>query len=186
MSNCLRSPWIHQGSLFYLLVLVLHIFNIVFHRISRVPLSPCVKHEVNVFVDMFEGYIIHLCGKIPIVVCICVYLQRLHLQLERRAEYVYISAIVSFLHALFHNDCLLFFLLFIVTNNILFRTNLCQCKERNLKVTSVMDVLTLPGINTVHFIYEFGFEILCFPCNSVLLCDSLEFMLWRGKQEVIC
>lgn len=90
-----------------------------------------MKVEVNVFVDMFEGYIIHffLCGKVHIIVCICVYLQRLHLQLERRAEYVYICATISFLYALFHNDCLLSYLLFIVTNNILFKTKPCECKE---------------------------------------------------------
>lgn len=94
---------------------------------------------------MFEGYIIHffICGKIHVIVCICVYLQRLPLQFERRAEYVSICAVISFLYALFHNDCLLFYLLFIVTNNTLFRTNLYQCKERNLKATSVMEVFTL-------------------------------------------
>lgn len=144
-----------------------------------------MKVEVNVFVDIFEGYIMFflLCGEVHIIVCICVYLQRLHLQFERTAEYVYICAIISFLYALCHNDCLLFHLLFIVTNNILFRTNLCQCKERNLKSTSDMKVLTLPGIKIVHFVY--AFQILCFPCNSVLFCDSLEFMPWRGNQEVI-
>lgn len=142
-----------------------------------------MKVEINIFVDMFEGYIIYfLCGKVHIIVCICVYLQRLHLQFER-TEYVYICAIISFLYALFHNDCLLFYLLFIVY--ILFRTNLCQCKERNLKATSVMEVLTLPGIKTVHLVYAFGFQILGFSCNSMLLCDSLEFMSWRRKQEVI-
>lgn len=47
----------------------------------------------------------------------------------------------------------------------------------NLKATLVMVVLTLPGIKTVHFIYAFGFENVCFPCNSVLLFDSFEFML---------
>lgn len=138
-----------------------------------------MKAEVNVFVDMFKGYIIDLflCGKVHIIVCICLYLQRLHLQFERRAEYVYICAIIPFLYALFHNDGLLFYLLFIVTNNILFRTNLCQCKERNLKAASVMEGLTLPGVKAVHFVFAFGFEILCFPCNSVFLCDAHEFML---------
>lgn len=43
----------------------------------------------------------------------------------------------------------------------------------------------LPGIKTVHFVYAFGFEILCFPCNSVLLWDALEFMLQREKEDVI-
>lgn len=40
-----------------------------------------------------------------------------------------------------------------------------------------MEVHTLPGIKTVHFVDAFGFEILYFPCNSVLLCDAIEFML---------
>lgn len=39
-----------------------------------------------------------------------------------------------------------------------------------------MVVLRLLGIKTVDLVYAFGFENLCFSCNSVLLCDSLEFM----------
>lgn len=133
MSNCLRSLWIHQGSLFCLLVLVLLIFNILFHSASHVPVSACVKHEGRSKCICWHVWRVHntlfLMWKVHIIVCICVFLQRLHLQFERRAEYVYICAIISFLYALFHNDCLLFYLLFIATNNTLFKTNLCQCKE---------------------------------------------------------
>lgn len=59
VSNRLRSLWIHQGNLFCLLVLVLHIFNILFQRTSHVPVSACVKHE----------------GRSK---CICWHVQRVH------------------------------------------------------------------------------------------------------------
>lgn len=44
-----------------------------------------------------------------------------------------------------------------------------------------MVVLTLPGIKTVHFVYAFGLKTLCFPCNSVLLCEF--FQVYAMKRE---
>lgn len=102
---------------------------------------------------------------------------------ELSAKYVYISGIGSVFYVLFRNDHLLFYLLFIVIENILYKTNLLSM-QRNLKATSGIMVLILPDIKTVHFV--FGFGNLCFPCNWVILCDSLEFVAWRGKQDVIC
>lgn len=133
MSNCLRSLWIHQVSLFCLLVLVLHIFNILFHRTSRVLVSAHMEHEGSTYNCMRLCVFTKIASSVWKNGRICLYLCN------------------HFFYALCHNDCLLFHLLFIVTNNILFRTNLSQCKERNLKSTSDLKVLTLPGIKIVHF-----------------------------------
>lgn len=45
MSDCLRSLWIHQSSLCCLLVLILLIFNMIFHSVSHVPVSACMENE---------------------------------------------------------------------------------------------------------------------------------------------
>lgn len=103
---------------------------------------------------------------------------------ELSAKYVYISVIGSFFSVRFYNDHLLFYLLYIVTKNILYKTNLLSMQRNlNLKATSGITVLTLPDRKTIHFVYVFGFGNLYFPCNWCF-CDSLEFMAWRGKQKI--
>lgn len=146
MSNCLRSLWIHQGSLFCLLVLVLHIFNILFHRTSHVPVSACVKHRnrskcICWHVWRVHNTLFHMWKDTCDCMHLCIFTKIASSVWKKGRICFYLCS--HFLYALFHNDCLLFYLLFIVTNNTLFRTNLYQCKERNLKATSVMEVFTL-------------------------------------------
>lgn len=125
MSNFLRSLWMHQSShcclhpVLYFIVFFMCWLVLVWNR----------KIEVSISVYVFEGHIINLCGKVRIIVKFCVYSFKLKQQFSWSVGYIYIAAIGSFFYVPLHNDSLMFYLVFIVTKNILYKTNFCQHKE---------------------------------------------------------